>query len=185
MFASYEHTMVKSFVIVVFMLLAMPLVHAQKQLVLLKRERVILRLYPGDDIVFKEKGGKSIRHSYVNNLADTAVVTHNDTIAYHNIDRLYFRQSRFYNVLGNALVIGGVAYFVIDQINEVAVHGNKASFDQRVNLISLPAVVIGLPLMLIRKKSQRMTPKYHLLMVKPGSIFYKANPKGYQSPFIP
>jgi hypothetical protein len=39
--------------------------------------------------------------------------------------------------------------------------------------------------MLIRKKFQRITPKYHLLMAKPGSIFYKANPKGYQSPFIP
>jgi hypothetical protein len=177
--------MVKSFTVLLLVLLATPFVHAQKQLVLLKGQRVILRLYPGDDITFREKGFSSVRHSYVNNLSDTAVVTHNDTIAYHTIDRLYFRQSRFYNVLGSALVIGGTAYFIIDQVNELAVHGNKASFDQGVNRISIPAVIIGLPLMLMRKKSQRLTPKYHLLMVKPGSIFYKANPKGYQSPFIP
>jgi hypothetical protein len=177
--------MLKVFVVSLLLILAMPLAYGQKQLVLLKRQRVILRLYPGDDIAFREKGYKSIRHSYVNNLSDTAVVTHNDTIAYHTIDRLYFRQSKFYNVLGGALVIGGIGYFLIDQVNELAVHGNKASIDQRINRICIPAVIIGLPLMLIHKKSQRLTPKYHLLMVKPGSIFYKANPKGYQSPFIP
>jgi hypothetical protein len=177
--------MVKSFAVFFLLFLAVTFAHAQKQLVLLKGQRVILRLYPGDDIAFREKGFRSVRHSYVNNLSDTAVVTHNDTIAFHTIDRLYFRQSRFYNVLGNALVIGGAAYFLIDQVNEIAVHGNKASFDQGVNRISIPAVIIGLPLMLIHKNSQRLTPKYHLLMVKPGSIFYKANPKGYQSPFIP
>ena len=176
--------MVKSVLLLLLVLLVTPYVHAQKQLVLLKRQRVILRLYPGDDIVFREKGYRSVRHSYVNNLSDTAVVTHNDTIAYHAIDRLYFRQSRFYNVLGSALVIGGVGYFLIDQINEMAVQGNSPSFDRKVNTVSLPAIIIGLPLMLIRKKSQRITPKYHILMVKPGSIFYKANPQGYQSPFM-
>jgi len=177
--------MVKSIVALLLVLLPAPFAHAQKQLVLLKRQRVILRLYPGDDIDYREKGDKQVHHAYVNNLSDTAVVTFNDTIAYHNIDRLYFRQAKFYNVLGTALVIGGVGYFLVDQVNEVAVHGNKASLDQGVNRVSIPAVVIGLPLMLMRKKYQRLTPKYHLMMVKPGSYFYKANPQGYNSPFIP
>lgn len=179
------YNMVKSVILIFCSMLFLPCAHAQKQLVLLKRQHVILRLYPGDDIVYREKGERSIHHSFVNNLADTAVVTYNDTIAYHNIDRLYFRQHKFYNVLGSVLVIGGIGYFLIDQINELAVYGNKASLDKRVDRISIPAVIIGLPLMLLRKKSQRLTPKYHLLMVKPGSYFYKPNPQGYQSPFIP
>jgi hypothetical protein len=183
--ASSLHTMVKYCFVLLIAMLAIPCARAQKQLVLLKKEKVVLRLYPGDDIVFKTAGSKHPRTSYVNNLSDTAVVIHNDTIAYHNIERLYYRQIKFYNVLGSLLVIGGVGFTLVDQVNEIIVQGNKPSLDQAVSRISIPSIVIGLPMMLIHKKSQRLNGKYHLLMVKPGSIFYKENPSGYQSPYIP
>jgi hypothetical protein len=177
--------MIKYCFVLLIILLAAPHTQAQKQLVLLKKEKVVLRLYPGDDIVFKTPGRRFPRTSYVNNLSDTAVVIHNDTIAYHNIERLYYRQTRFYNILGGVLVIGGAGFTLVDQVNWVIVQGNKPSLDQSVSRISLPSLIIGLPLMLIRKKSQRLNHKYHLLMVKPGSIFYKADPKGFESPYIP
>jgi len=157
---------------------------SQKQLVLLKRQDVLLRLYPGDEFVFKLKGSKTIRRSYVNNLLDTAVIAHHDTIPYHKIERVYFRQIKRYNLLGGAMVFAGTALFLIDQFNIVVVQGESASLDAGVSRMSLSGIVIGLPLLLIKKKSQRLNYKFRLMTVKKGSSFYQDDPKGFISPYI-
>jgi hypothetical protein len=158
--------------------------NAQKQLILLNRERVLLRLNPGDEFIFKLKGSKTIRRSYVNNLSDTAVVAHHDIIPFHRIDRVYFSQTKFYNLLGGALVIGGAGLLIIDQVNQVIVQGNKFSLDDGVTTFSIAAVATGLPLMLIRKKSQKISYRFRLMTVEEGSVFYVPDPRGYQSPYM-
>jgi hypothetical protein len=150
--------------------------YSQMQLLLLKNERVVLRLNPGDDFIYKLKNSNAIKSSYVNNLSDTAVVTHNDVVPFHTIDRIYFPQLKFYNKLGGALFVGGAALFLIDQVNVTLVQGGEPNLDSGVSITSLAMVGAGLPMMLIRKKSQRINYKYHLLMVKKGSPFYRADP---------
>lgn len=145
---------------------------AQKQLVVLKRGEVVFRYVPGDDFVVRLKGEPGMISSYVNNLSDTAVVIHSDTIPFHLIDRLYFPQHSLLNTVGAFLTIGGAGIFIIDQFNEVVVHGNEPSFDERVNRITVSSLVVGLPMFLIRKKSQRIGYKYRLLMVEKDSPFY-------------
>lgn len=144
----------------------------QKQLVLLKKQKVLLRLVLGDEIVFRTKGSKTTITSYVNNIFDTAVVAHKTVVPFHKIDRLYFKRSSFANVVGTLLVAGGVGYFVIDQFNVMVVHGDKANINDRVATTSAIMVAVGLPMMLIRKKYQRMKPGYRLLAVDEGSPFY-------------
>jgi hypothetical protein len=157
---------------------------AQKQLVLLKNEDVVLRLYPGDEIVFKLKGSDRIWKTYVNNIFATSVMTHSDTIGYHEIERIYFRQSAFYNRIGSGLVTLGLGLFLVDQINVVLVNGEDPSLDSGVSTVSLTSVAVGLPMMLIKKKSQKLNHKYRLLTVEKGSAFYQPNPKGFDSPFL-
>jgi hypothetical protein len=135
-------------------------VQAQKQIVLLKGEKVKLRLYPGDDFVYKLKGSSTVRDSYINNLFDTAVMAHKDIIPFYKIDRIYFKQSNFGNVIGGLLVTGGVGYFLVDQFNVIVVNGDKASLDENVTTASSVMVAVGLPLMLIKKKSQRVGGRY-------------------------
>ena len=94
---------------------------AQKQIVLLKKEKVLLRLYPGDEFIYRLKGDDQKRTTYINNLSDTSVVTHRDTVPFHTIDRIYFQQKKFYNTVGTALVIFGAGLFFIDQFNHVIV----------------------------------------------------------------
>lgn len=160
--------------------------YAQKQLVLLKGERVLLRLNPGDDFSYQLKGTKQKRNTYVNNLSDSAVVTHSDTIPYHKIDRVYFKRSTFANRLGLVLVVGGAGYFLIDQFNNVVVHGNEAEINESVARSSLTMVAVGLPMMLIKNDYAKPTGRKRLLMVQEGSPFYLDNrPKGYLSPYIP
>ncbi len=147
-------------------------VHGQKQLVLLKKQKVILRLYPGDEIVLKTKGSDTKMTSYVNNLFDTAVMVHKTLIPFHKIERIYFKRSTFANVVGTLLVVGGGLYFAIDQINVMVVQGEKASLNDNVTATSISMVAVGLPMMLIKKKSQRMKYGYRLMTVEPGSPFY-------------
>ena len=153
--------------------LAPRVAYAQKQLVLLKGQKVILRLVPGDDIELTMKGNEDRIYSYVNNLFDTALLAHKTLIPFSKIERIYFVRSNFMNKVGTALIIGGVGYFLIDQLNTVVVQGNDPNFDENVTKTSVAMVAVGIPMMLIKKKSQRMKPGYHLLTVQPGSPFYK------------
>ncbi len=131
-----------------------------------------MRFEPGDQFVISLKGEKEKIDSYVNNLFDTAVVLHRTLIPLHKIDRIYFRQSSLVNLVGKFLVVGGVAYFLIDQFNVVVVNGDKADLDKDVTTVSAAMVGVGLPMMLIKKKSQKIHGKYRLLVVQKGAPFY-------------
>ena len=79
--------------------------------------------------------------------------------------------------LGGLLVIGGAGIFIIDQFNSIIVHGEDPSLDERVTKISITGLVLGLPMMLIHKKSQKIKAPYHILTVKKGSVFYHEPPQ--------
>ena len=163
---------VSVWLVLVISFLPLTSAYCQKQLVLLKREKVLLRLNFGDDFNYTLKGSKTVRYSYVNNLYDTAVLAHKDIVPFHKINKVYFTHSSFGNRFGTFLVIGGVGYFLIDQFNVIIVHGEEATIDENVAVTSAVLTGIGLPLMLIKKKSQRIGGKYRLLTVDRGSPFY-------------
>ena len=149
-------------------------VRGQKQLVLLSREKVIVRFNPGDEFIISLKGEKKKWETYINNLFDTAVMVHKTIVPLHKIDKIYFKQSGLINLIGKFLVVGGVGYFVIDQFNTTVVQGDKASIDEGVATTSAVMVGIGLPMMLIKKKSQRIGGHYRLMTVEEDSPFYLA-----------
>jgi hypothetical protein len=144
----------------------------QKQLVVLSNQKVIMRFNPGDQMIISVKGEKDKIDSYVNNLFDTAVMLHKTIIPLHKIDKIYFKQSGLLNLVGKFLVVGGVAYFVIDQFNIVVVNGDEANLDEDVTTVSAAMVAAGLPMMLIKKKSQRIRGRTRLMTVQKGSPFY-------------
>jgi len=162
-----------AFCFVVLLAFSLTDAYAQKQLVLLKGEKVILRLYPGDEIELKLRGNEDRIYSYVNNLFDTALMAHETLIPFSKIERIYFVRHSFMNKIGGALIIGGVGYFLIDQLNTVIVQGEDPTIDENVATTSAIMVGIGLPMKLIKKKSQRLKAGYHLLTVKQDSPFYK------------
>lgn len=161
-----------TFVILSLVFIGPGALYGQKQLVLLKKEKVLLRLYPGDEIIFKTKGSDTRIKSYVNNLFDTAVMAHQLIVPFHKIERVYFKHKSFANRVGGLLVVGGVGYFLIDQFNTVVVQGEKATWNENVGTVSIIMTGVGLPMMLIRKKSQRIKPPYTLMTVEEGSPFY-------------
>jgi len=145
----------------------------QKQLIVLKKENVLLRLYPGDEFIYKLKGSRTVRTTYVNNLFEGAVVTHRDTIPFNQIDRIYFKQHKFYNTIGAALVIFGAGLFIIDQVNAVLVHNQSPNLDSHVSTLSLGSLAAGLPMAFIKKKSQKIRYRSRVMTVEQGSGFYR------------
>lgn len=156
------------------MICAAGIAQAQKQLVLLKRERVIMRFSPGDEFIISLKGEKQKINSYINNLFDTAVLVHKTIVPLHKIDKVYFKRTGLVNLIGKFLVVAGVGYFVIDQFNVIVVNGDEASLNDDVTTASVAMVAAGLPMALIKKKSQRVGGKYRLMMVTERSPFYVA-----------
>ena len=132
----------------------------------------MLRLNFGDPIVFKLKGDKQIKRSYLNNVYDTAFKVHLDTIPFKKVDRIYFRQPTYWNTAGGLLVTAGVGYLAIDQLNEVLVFGNDFNLDDGVVKSSAVLVGVGLPMLLIKKKSQKIKFPVRLVMAPKGSPFY-------------
>jgi hypothetical protein len=164
--------------------LACPESAGQKQLIILRKENVVLRLYPGDEIVLRVKGSRKLKRSYVNNLLDNAIVTHRDTFPFHRIDRIYFKHDSRANVIGGLFVFGGVTLLVVDQLNNTIIQGNELDFDRGFTAATLAGIGVGLPMMLIKKKSAKIGYKNRLMTVTKNSIFYRPDRRGHMSPYI-
>ena len=145
---------------------------AQKQLVLLKKGKIMHYFMPGDDIYLKVKGNPERIHSYVNNILDNAVVLHTDTIPFHTIERTYLKEDNTMNLFGGFFVAAGSVYFLIDQANQLR-EGNGLNIDKGVAIGSGLCLGVGLPMMLIKKKSQKLGYKYRLMMIKRGDPMYR------------
>ena len=154
----------------------------RRQLLLLKGQKVIKRFIPGDDIRIKLKDNDQIINSYINNLTDTSVFVHTTNIAFENIERVYFHRATTVNKIGTIMVIAGTGLFLIDQFNVVVVNGDEPNIDAGVAKFSIGAVVLGLPMMLIKKKYIKTSYKYKLRAVEEGSMFYLRPPSS--SPYI-
>jgi hypothetical protein len=161
------------FYIGLIFLISGPVCYGQVQLLLMKRGEVVLRLNPGEEIVYSLKGSKDIYRTYVNNLSDTSVTTGNVEVPFRKIGKLYFSEKRFYNDLGEKMTAAGVLLFAADQINNSVVQGNDFSLNRGVTVSSLVLVGTGLPMALIRKKSQVINYKYQLMTVRKESALYK------------
>jgi len=144
----------------------------QHQLIVLKYDDVVARFNPGQPFAFKYKGQKEKISTYIRDIQESQIITYDDTISIYEIDRIYFEQRGFHQTIGTALIIAGVGRFVIDQINNLVVHGNQPSLDSEVNQFSISTVVLGLPMRLIKKKSQRMLYKYKAIIIDQESYLY-------------
>lgn len=156
----------------------------QKQLVVVRKDQVMLRLYPGDEIVLRLKGSKRVRISYVNNLIDNAVVVHRDTVPFNMIEKIYFPHSSRLNVIGAMMVFGGGSLLALDQVNHTLIRGNEFGFDRDFTRSTLGVMAAGLPLFLIRKKAEKVGYRTRMLVVGPGSVFYRREPDGFKSPYL-
>lgn len=131
--------------------------YGQKQLVLVKRESVVVRFTEGEYIRCKLKN-KQKREGKILELTDTQVITSNDTLAITSIESLYMKGKRKVNVtrgIGGLLFIGGLGYFAIDQINRLVVDGAE-DFDEKGAIISLSVAASGAAILFVKRPYKKV-----------------------------
>lgn len=130
---------------------------AQKQLILLKRESVVVRFTEGEYLRCKLKS-KEKREGKILELTDTEIITSNDTLSISSIESLYVKGKRRISVtsgIGGLLFIGGLGYFAIDQLNRLIVDGTD-DFDEKGAIISLSIAATGAAILFIKSPYKKV-----------------------------
>jgi hypothetical protein len=131
--------------------------YSQKQLVLVKRESVVVRFTEGEYLRCKLKN-KQKKEGKILELTDTQVITSNDTLALTSIESLNVKRKRKVDVtrgIGGLLFIGGLGYFTIDQINRLVVKGAE-DFDEKGAIISLSVAATGAAILFIKRPYKKV-----------------------------
>lgn len=132
--------------------------YAQKQLVFLRGDNVLLRFTEGDRFLFKLSNGKKVE-GYITELRDFSLVTSAlDTIPFLQIRKVSLRGQRhstFLKKFGALMLAGGLGYIAIDQAN-VLFGSNKSGFDES-NQIALGVAGVGTLALLIKPKYRKVS----------------------------
>jgi hypothetical protein len=131
--------------------------YGQKQLVLVKRESVVVRFTEGEYMRCKLKN-KQKKEGKILELTDTHMITSNDTLSITSIESLSMKGKRKTNVtrgIGGLLFIGGLGYFAIDQINRLVVDGAE-DFDEKGAIISLSVAATGAVILFVKRPYKKV-----------------------------
>lgn len=147
---------------------------AQNQLVLLKRGTVIARFNEGETMKFKMKDN-SLQEGVVLQFTDVSVITLGDTIEFASIDKINVKGHRkptTLNKVGTLLMIAGIGYFVIDQVNTLFFVEGQSGIDETVVKASVALTAVGAGFRYIHSPYQKLR-GISLRKVGPESRYYK------------
>lgn len=147
---------------------------AQNQLVLLKRGTVIARFNEGETMKFKMKDN-SLQEGVVLQFTDVSVITLGDTIEFASIDKINVKGHRkptTLNKVGTLLMIAGIGYFVIDQVNTLFFVEGQSGIDENVVKASVALTAVGAGFRYIRSPYHKLR-GISLRKVGPESRYYK------------
>ena len=157
--------------LVITLLLGVPGL-AQRQLVLVSRDEVVLRFREGDRFHTKLDNQRLEHWGFVVEINEFSLITSQDTIPLRRIHKVLLPGKPLIYKIGKILVGVGVGYFLIDQLNYTLVQHNDPGLDP---YVWKPAVIMasaGLPLMLFRKKWKKISKGVKLISVGRDSNFY-------------
>jgi hypothetical protein len=147
---------------------------AQKQLVLLKRGDVVTRFTEGDYMRFKLKN-KKFAEGLAIQFTDVSIITLNDTILFSSIYKINskgHRRPSGLNKLGTVLLVAGIGYFAIDEINTLVFVKGQNGIDKNVLITSLSLAATGAALRFIRSPYQKLR-GLSLRTIDPSSRYYR------------
>jgi hypothetical protein len=147
---------------------------SQNQLILLKRGTVIARFNEGETMKFKMRD-KSVMEGVAIRFTDFSVITLGDTVDFANIEKINVKGRRrptTLNKVGTVLMIAGIGYFAIDQINTLLFVEGQSGIDQDVVKASIALTASGAALNYIRSPYQKLR-GISLRRVDSSSRYYK------------
>lgn len=149
--------------------------HAQKHLILLKHGKVVGRFPESSYIYLILKDGRK-KEGRIVELLEFAMMLSSDTVPFNKIKKVGIPKEERRGIsplFGSFLLVGGVVYFGIDQINS-ALGYNPPGVDQQVVKISAIMIAIGAPLVFIRPAYRRVNTDTFLRTIDYKSPFYNS-----------
>jgi hypothetical protein len=153
---------------------------AQKQVVVMKKDRVIQRYNPGDFIRYSTGKPKNFKYDQIVELTDTTIITRNDTIPYYKV-KLIDTQGELQSgitlrKIGYFSIAAGVILPLADLINVELVQNQESSYslDRGVGITSATLITTGAALLLITRPYMKLQFKNRLKIVRHDSPLYKA-----------
>jgi hypothetical protein len=153
---------------------------AQKQVVVMKKDRVIQRYNQGDFIRYSISKPKNFKYDQIVELTDTTIITRNDTIPYYKV-KLIDTQGELQSgitlrKIGYFSITAGVILPLADLINVELVQDQESSYslDRGVGITSAALITTGAALLLIKKPYLKLQFKNRLMIVRQDSPLYKA-----------
>lgn len=152
---------------------------AQKQVVVMKKDRVIQRYNQGDFIRYSTGKPKNFKYDQIVELTDTTIITRNDTIPYYKV-KLIDTQGELQSgitlrKIGYFSIVAGVILPLADLINVELVQDHESSYslDRGVGITSAALITTGAALLLIKKPYLKLQFKNRLMIVRHDSPLYK------------
>ena len=149
---------------------------AQPQVVLLRNETALIRLEEGDQFKIKRDGEKEVYEDILVSAWEFGIIGLKDSVRFTDITHIHSGgRSTFLSRLGGGLMVAGLGYFLIDQINEGLFAGNDFSLEERVWKPSLGLLGAGAIFQVARKRWY--TPglgRLKLITAQPDSPFYRS-----------
>lgn len=148
-------------------------VHAQRQLVLVKRDRVLSTFFEGDYIRLILKNGQR-EEGRIIELAEFSMITSNDTVPFNKIKKVKKQKGQRGGVMtgvGGFLFAAGILYIGIDQINS-ALGYNRKGLDPTVLNTSLILTATGAIMILMRPHYFRVNTGIFLRTIDRKSPLY-------------
>ncbi len=145
-------------------------------MVFLQKGNVIGRFTEGDYFKFKLKDQRFVE-GYITELTDFTLITAAlDTIPFQRIAKFSLRQQKnrsFTKTLGRGLLVGGLGYIAIDQLN-VLIGTNKSGFDEA-NQRALGVAAVGAVLTFIKPKYKKVALGVSIRTIDYKSPYYQFN----------
>ncbi|MBX2901235.1 MAG: hypothetical protein KF775_16400 [Cyclobacteriaceae bacterium] len=164
----------KQLMLILLLVCAVHLVHAQPQLVLLKRGDVVARFQVGDQVKCKLRNNK-VKAGMAIRFTDVSILLRGDTIPFAAIDKFYVKNKRKPDLrykFGTILMIGGVGYFAIDQVNTLFFVEGQQGIDAGVSITSASMVTAGAALRFLRSPYLK-TRGLSIRTIYPDSRYYR------------
>ena len=162
-------------ILVCFLLLSFSGV-AQKQLILLKNDRVVGRFTEGDYIRLLMKDG-SHREGMIIELAEFTAITSNDTVAFNKIAKVGIPKGQrkgFAPIFGGLMLGVGITMLGLDAINSATGHTAKGGIDPQILQTSAILIGVGSALVFIKPKYRRVNNGTFLRTIDYKSRWYKS-----------
>jgi hypothetical protein len=139
-------------IILLVLLLSYPLC-AQRQLVVIKNDRVVQRIYQGQTFRFETKKSETIQRQFLVEADELSFITNHDSVKIQDLVRISSgKRNTFLSLAGQFMITAGVGYFLLDEINRITFQHDSGKPDPQVLNRTALLIGIGIPLRFMKKQ---------------------------------